>query len=74
MKVSHICIFPSDGANRIRFTGQSAAAAQSQPETSGPPKTYLFCDSAFIIDTENADVKHISIDCSGAAAPKGSLV
>ena len=39
-KVSHICIFPSDGTNRIRFTGQGMHA-QSQPNASGPPKTYL---------------------------------
>ena len=44
MKVSHICIFPSDGTNRIRFTGQDQIMVQSQPEASGTPKTYLFCD------------------------------
>ena len=35
-----ILIFPSDGTSRIRFTGQSQQA-HSQPDTSGPPKTYL---------------------------------
>ena len=37
---SHLCIFPSDGISRIRFTGQSYKA-HSQPDASGPPKTYL---------------------------------
>ena len=37
---SHICIFPSDGTSRIRFTGQDYQV-QSQPDASGPPKTYL---------------------------------
>ena len=45
---SHICIFPSDGTNRIRFTGQNYQV-QSQPDASGPPKTYLFCDLKHII-------------------------
>ena len=35
-----IPIFPSDGISRIRFTGQSQQA-HSQPDASGPPKTYL---------------------------------
>ena len=35
-----ILIFPSDGTDRIRFTGQSQQA-HSQPDASGPPKTYL---------------------------------
>ena len=35
-----MCIFPSDGISRIRFTGQSYKA-HSQPDASGPPKTYL---------------------------------
>lgn len=35
-----ILIFPSDGTSRIRFTGQSQQA-HSQPDASGPPKTYL---------------------------------
>ena len=39
-KDSHICIFPSDGTSRIRFTGQDYQV-QSQPDASGPPKTYL---------------------------------
>ena len=34
--------FPSDGISRIRFTGQSQQA-HSQPDPSGPPKTYLLC-------------------------------
>lgn len=42
-RVSHMCIFPYDGTNRIRFTGQSHKA-QSQPDASGPPKTYLLRD------------------------------
>ena len=42
-QVSHICIFPSDGTNRIRFTGKDYRV-HSQPDASGPPKTYLFCD------------------------------
>ena len=37
-----ILIFPSDGTSRIRFTGQSQQA-HSQPDASGPPKTYLLC-------------------------------
>ena len=35
-----MCIFPSDGTNRIRFTGKGYQA-HSQPDASGPPKTYL---------------------------------
>ena len=35
-----MCIFPSDGISRIRFTGQDYQV-QSQPDASGPPKTYL---------------------------------
>ena len=38
IEVSHMCIFPSDGISRIRFTGQSHKAL-SQPDASGPPKT-----------------------------------
>ena len=55
-KASHMCIFPSDGTNRIRFTGQDYQV-QSQPDASGPPKTYLFCDSAVIIDRQRPIVK-----------------
>ena len=36
-----MCIFPSDGTNRIRFTGKGYQA-HSQPDASGPPKTYCF--------------------------------
>ena len=43
-----MCIFPSDGTNRIRFTGQGYRA-QSQPDASGPPKTYLFCDKTILM-------------------------
>ena len=42
-KVSHMCIFSYDGADRIRFTGQGYEA-QSQPNASGSPKMDLFCD------------------------------
>ena len=38
-KVSHMCIFPSDGTNRIRFTGKGYQA-HSQPDASSPPKTH----------------------------------
>jgi len=38
--VSHICIFPSDGTSRIRFTGLGYES-HSQPDASGSPKTYL---------------------------------
>ena len=37
-----MCIFPSDGTNRIRFTGQDHRV-QSQPDASGSPKTYVLC-------------------------------
>ena len=50
-----MCIFPSDGTNRIRFTGQGYQA-QSQPDASGPPKTYLFCDRT-ILAGEKENVK-----------------
>ena len=50
-----MCIFPSDGTNRIRFTGQGDQA-QSQPDASGPPKTYLFCDKV-ILTGEKENVK-----------------
>ena len=50
-----MCIFPSDGTNRIRFTGQGYQA-QSQPDASGPPKTYLFCDNP-ILAGERGNVK-----------------
>ena len=46
--VSHICIFPSDGTNRIRFTGKGYQA-HSQPDASGSPKTYLLLRSEIII-------------------------
>ena len=42
-KVSHMCIFSYDGADRITFTGQGYEA-QSQPNASGSPKMDLFCD------------------------------
>ena len=42
-QVSHMCIFPSDGISRIRFTGQDDQV-QSQPAAAGTPKTYLLCD------------------------------
>jgi len=42
-----MCIFPSDGTNRIRFTGKDYRV-QSQPNASGSPKTICFCDN-FII-------------------------
>ena len=40
-----MCIFPYDGTNRIRFTGKGYKS-HSQPDASGPPKTYLqaICD------------------------------
>lgn len=43
VQVSHMCIFPYDGTNRIRFTGKGYKS-HSQPDASGPPKTYLLCD------------------------------
>ena len=46
-----MCIFPSDGTNRIRFTGQDYRV-QSQPDASGPPKTYVLRDE-FIITQKN---------------------
>ena len=42
-KVSHMCIFPSDGTDRIRFTGLDYKI-HSQPDVSGSPKTYVLCD------------------------------
>ena len=44
---SHICIFPSDGIGRIRFTGLDYKI-HSQPNASGSPKTYLCCDLAVL--------------------------
>ena len=41
-----MCIFPSDGTNRIRFTGKGYET-HSQPDASGPPKTYALCDGHF---------------------------
>ena len=38
-----IGIFPYDGMIRIRFTGRRYQTP-SQPDASGSPKTYLFCD------------------------------
>ena len=35
-----MCIFPSDGTSRIRFTGLGYGS-HSQPDASGSPKTYL---------------------------------
>ena len=46
-KASHMCIFPSDGTDRIRFTGLGYQA-HSQPDASGSPKTNLFCDAPII--------------------------
>ena len=40
-KVSHVCIFPSDGTGRIRFTGLGCRS-HSQPDASGSPKMDLF--------------------------------
>ena len=42
-----MCIFPSDGTNRIRFTGKGYKT-HSQPDASGPPKTYVLCDDIII--------------------------
>ena len=36
-----MCIFPSDGTDRIRFTGLGYQS-HSQPDASGSPKTYLY--------------------------------
>ena len=66
-----IPIFPSDGTSRIRFTGQSQQA-HSQPDTSGPPKTYLLGvgDSipklsenvkVFVILSERSESKDLSL-------------
>ena len=46
-KVSLSCIFPSDGTNRIRFTGKGYRT-HSQPDASGPPKTYVLCDEIIL--------------------------
>ena len=40
-KASHMCIFPSDGTNRIRFTGRDYQV-KSQPDASGSPKTICY--------------------------------
>lgn len=50
VQVSHICIFPSDGTNRIRFTGKGYRA-HSQPDASGPPKTYVLRDTFIILSS-----------------------
>ena len=54
-----ILIFPSDGTSRIRFTGQSQQA-HSQPDTSGPPKTYLLGVADIILKLAN-NVKSSSV-------------
>ena len=43
IEVSHMCIFPYDGTNRIRFTGQDSDSPISAGG-SGTPKSDLFCD------------------------------
>ena len=43
-----MCIFPYDGTNRIRFTGKGYRT-HSQPDASGPPKTYVLCDCLYYI-------------------------
>ena len=66
-----IPIFPSDGTSRIRFTGQSQQA-HSQPDTSGPPKTYLLGVAdiipksaknvkVFVILSERSESKDLSL-------------
>ena len=50
-----MCIFPSDGTNRIRFTGKSYQA-QSQPDASGPPKTICFCDGIIIASAQELSI------------------
>ncbi len=50
-----MCIFPSDGTSRIRFTGQSYQT-QSQPDASGPPKTFFALRTVDII----AQKRHLS--------------
>ena len=42
LRLRHMCIFPYDGTDRIRFTGQGHKA-RSQPDASGPPKIDLLC-------------------------------
>ena len=41
-----MCIFPSDGIGRIRFTGLGYIS-HSQPNASGSPKTILCCDQEY---------------------------
>ena len=61
-----ILIFPSDGTSRIRFTGQSQQA-HSQPDASGPPKTYLLgVDDIIPILAKN--VKHAFVGRSHDSA------
>ena len=55
-KVSQYCIFPSDGTNRIRFTGQSAYRSISAGNVR-PPEDFVFCDSVIIIGARKGSVK-----------------
>ena len=50
-----MCIFPSDGTNRIRFTGHGYQA-KSQPDASGPPKTICYAIKMII-----AEIRQLSI-------------
>ena len=43
IKVSHMCIFPSDGTGRIRFTGLDDGKS-TLSRCAGSPKTYSLCD------------------------------
>ena len=47
-KVSHICIFPSDGTNRIRFTGQGCKPNLSRSHRH-PEDKICFCDGFIIL-------------------------
>ena len=42
-RVSHMCIFPSDGTGRIRFTGQDTVLSNLS-RIVRHPEDYLFCD------------------------------
>ena len=66
-----IPIFPSDGISRIRFTGQSQQA-HSQPDASGPPKTYLLGVDD-IIQKMGKIVKHRSVILSERKRVEGSF-
>ena len=73
-KDSHICIFPSDGTSRIRFTGQDYQV-QSQPDASGSPKTYLRAVygyyNLFCVFVKRKLQGEIIVYCSKLGSPSG---